>query len=73
MCLHYLNQEKYQILTNGGGSMEGLILFFLLLWIFMSGTIAYNRNRNWIGWALLGLLIGPFAVIWVAILGPLED
>lgn len=51
----------------------GLVIFFLILFGLIAATIAYSKNRNWFGWGILGILIGIFAVIWIACLPKLEN
>jgi len=53
--------------------MIEIIIFLWIIWPIMAGSIAYSKNRNWFGWALLGVLIGLFGVIWVAALPAIED
>lgn len=52
--------------------MIGVIVFFWIIFGIMAGSIAYSKNRFWPGWAIMGLLLGIFAVIWVACLGSLD-
>jgi len=53
--------------------MIEIIIFLWIIWPIMAGSIAYSKGRNWFGWALLGVLIGLFGVIWVAALPAIED
>ena len=46
---------------------------FLFMWgVFIVGacSIAKGKNRNIVGWGLLGMLIGPFALLILALLPP---
>jgi hypothetical protein len=45
--------------------MEGLleVLLLLVLFAIFSGVIARSKKRNELGWALIGLLFGPFGLI----------
>lgn len=45
------------------------------LWLFIAYTtalVAYRTNRSIVGWLMLGLLVGPFALVTVALLRPLD-
>lgn len=48
-------------------------LLFLILWAVCCGILANNKNRNVVGWSILGLLFGVFALIVIACLPKLED
>lgn len=48
-------------------------LLFLILWAVCCGILANNKNRNIVGWSILGLLFGVFALIVIACLPKLED
>ena len=50
-----------------------ILLFFWILFAIITGSIATSKNRNGVGWGILGLLLGIFAVIWIACLPKLED
>ena len=46
---------------------------FLIAWLVFpvaTGSLARGKNRNVILWALLGLLLGPFAILIVALIKP---
>ncbi|MDO3380224.1 hypothetical protein [Geoalkalibacter halelectricus] len=46
---------------------------FLLPWIIFgiaAGVLAKGKNRNVVLWAFIGLLIGPFALLIVAMMKP---
>lgn len=46
---------------------------FILLWVVFAvaaGVLAKGKNRNVVFWAILGLLIGPFAILAVALIKP---
>ena len=48
----------------------------LLIWLlfgFICSVIASNKNRNVIGWFVLGTLFGIFSLIILACLPKLED
>lgn len=49
-----------------------LLLFWILFAIF-TGVVANNKGRNVVGWVVLGLLFGIFALIIVAVLPKLEN
>jgi len=40
-----------------------IIVWFLLLCAIFSGAIAYFKNRSFLGWFLIGLLLGPFGLL----------
>ena len=43
---------------------------YLLVWCVFpvaAASLARGKNRNWLLWAFLGLLIGPFAILIVAL------
>lgn len=44
-----------------------LVIFFVVLFTFISYKMAENRGRNGVGYALVGLLTSP-VVIWVILL-----
>ena len=48
-------------------------LLFLILWAVCCGILANNKNRNVIGWFVLGTLFGIFSLIILACLPKLED
>lgn len=48
-------------------------LLFLILWAVCCGILANNKNRNVVGWSILGFLFGVFALIVIACLPKLED
>ncbi len=43
-----------------------MIVFLWLLFGLASATIAYYKGHSFIGWLLLGVLFGPFAVVVIA-------
>jgi len=46
---------------------------YLIAWLvfpFASASLARGKNRNVLLWALLGLLLGPFAILIVALIKP---
>lgn len=48
---------------------------YLLAWLvfpFAAGSLARGKNRNMILWGLLGLVLGPFAILIVALIKPAE-
>ena len=55
---------------KGVGIME---LLFWILWAVCCGILANNKNRNVVGWSILGLLFGIFSLIIIACLPKLED
>jgi len=50
-----------------------IILFFLVIFAIITGSIAIGKNRNGFGWAIIGFLLGLIGVIWIACLPKLED
>ena len=53
--------------------MEALIVVLWIIWPIMAGSIASSKDRNPVGWGILGAFIGFIAVIWVACLPALEE
>jgi hypothetical protein len=49
-----------------------MIWIFWIFWTVLCGIIANNKNRNVIGWVLIGLIFGIFAVIILALLPKIE-
>lgn len=50
-------------------------MIFFIIWLLcgvITGSIAYSKNRFWLGWFILGCIIGIFGVIWIACLPELE-
>lgn len=50
-------------------------LNLLLIWVMFAvaaGSVAKEKNRNIYLWGALALLIGPFAILAVALMKPLE-
>ena len=44
---------------------------YIVIWLFFAGAAAYiakGKDRNPVLWALIGALLGPFAIIIVALL-----
>jgi len=46
--------------------------FFFMIAAFVIGaaSVAKSKNRNVLGWGLAGLLIGPFAILILALIKP---
>jgi len=46
--------------------------FFFMIAAFVIGaaSVAKGKNRNVFGWGLAGLLIGPFAILILALIKP---
>ena len=51
--------------------MELLALF--LLSAFICAVVASNKGRNVLGWFLLGLIIGPFAIIFALVVSTNQE
>lgn len=49
--------------------MELLTLFWLGCAV-ASAVVASSKGRSFIGWGILGFLLGPFALLGIAIVGP---
>ena len=48
---------------------------YLIAWIVLAaaaGSLAKGKNRNVVVWFVVGLLLGPFAVLIVALMAPAE-
>ena len=46
---------------------------FLIAWVLFgvaAGSLAKGKNRNVFLWAFIGLLLGPFALLVIALLKP---
>ena len=46
---------------------------YLIAWLvfpFATASLARGKNRNVLLWGLLGLLLGPFAILIVALIKP---
>jgi len=46
---------------------------YLIAWLvfpFAAASLARGKNRNVVVWALLGLLLGPFGILIVALIKP---
>jgi len=46
---------------------------YLIAWLvfpFAAASLARGKNRNVVVWALLGLLLGPFEILIVALIKP---
>ena len=43
-------------------------LFWFIFCPVFCGVVASNKNRNVVGWVLMGLLFGIFSFIWILIL-----
>jgi len=46
---------------------------YLIAWLvfpFAAASLARGKNRNVIVWALIGLLLGPFGILIVALIKP---
>ncbi|WP_291316781.1 hypothetical protein [Desulfuromonas sp.] len=46
---------------------------YLILWVvfgFAAASLAKGKNRNHVLWFFIGLLLGPFAVLAVALMKP---
>ena len=46
---------------------------YLILWAvfgFAASSMAKGKNRNVVPWFFLGLLIGPFAILIIAVMKP---
>ena len=51
-------------------------IFFIFIWILLglwAASIAKNRNRSQVGWAIAGMIFGLFAILLVALLPSIED
>jgi len=54
--------------------MEWLLVILILgVWIALSCKMAETRGRDKATWGVVGFLIGPFALILLAILGKTEQ
>ncbi len=52
------------------------ILIMLAVWglmVFACYQLAVRKNRNPVGWAIAGFLLGIFAVIVLALLSPVKN
>ena len=49
---------------------NGLIVLFMFIGAVVSALVASGKNRNVVGWALLGMLFPLISIIIVASLGP---
>ncbi len=48
---------------------------YLIAWVVMAaaaGSVAKGKNRSVLLWAVLGLLLGPLAILIVAMMKPAE-
>jgi len=46
---------------------------YLILWVvfgFAAASVAKGKNRNHVLWFLIGLLLGPFALLVIAVMKP---
>lgn len=46
---------------------------YLIAWLvfpFAAASLARGKNRNVVVWALIGLLLGPFGILIVALIKP---
>jgi hypothetical protein len=48
------------------------MLFILIWFLFAIGCVisASNKNRNVVGWFLLGILLGPFGLLYILLVNP---
>lgn len=50
-----------------------MILITCILFAIASAIVASNKGRSKLGWFLMGLLLGPFSLIFVLIISKKED
>lgn len=51
----------------------GILLVQAIAFAFLSGIVASNKNRDPLGWSILGLLFGLFGFIAAAAVGDVEE
>jgi hypothetical protein len=51
------------------------MLFILIWFLFAIGCVisASNKNRNVVGWFLLGILLGPFGLLYILLVNPKKN
>lgn len=49
-----------------------IIIIIMILFAVGCAICASNKNRNVIGWFLLGLLLGPFGLLYIILVKPKE-
>ena len=50
-----------------------LILIWYLMTAIITGSIANSKNRNPIGWGMIGFLFNFLGILWIALMHPLEE
>jgi hypothetical protein len=46
------------------------ILLFWLIWPVVTFAVAHDKGRSGTGWAVLGLMFGPLALLFAAVMSP---
>lgn len=53
--------------------MLEVLLIYCIITGVITGTVAHAKNRNGIGWAIVGFFLNLLAIIWIAIMPKLEE
>jgi hypothetical protein len=50
-----------------------MLIICLILFAIGCAISASNKNRNVVGWFIVGILLGPFGLIYILLLNPKEE